>query len=92
MTSYVSLEDLLTLAGYLGVGPVRDIGLLDAAVLGGSGVGVAGEDLRVANWHPGIRRVGDGGAPQHVWAEAHLQKLLADGPPVPRWGVRQAVK
>ena len=31
MTSYLSLEDLLTLASDLGVGPVRDIGLLDAA-------------------------------------------------------------
>ena len=31
MTSYLSLEDLLALAGDLGVGPVRDIGLLDAA-------------------------------------------------------------
>jgi death-on-curing protein len=31
VTSYLSLEDLLTLAGDLGVGPVRDIGLLDAS-------------------------------------------------------------
>ena len=31
MTSYLSLEDLLTLTTDLGVGPVRDIGLLDAA-------------------------------------------------------------
>lgn len=31
MTAYLSLEDLLTLARDLGVGPVRDIGLLDAA-------------------------------------------------------------
>lgn len=31
MTSYLSLEDLLTLASDLGVGPVRDLGLLDAA-------------------------------------------------------------
>ena len=31
MTIYLSLEDLLTLAGDLGVGPVRDLGLLDAA-------------------------------------------------------------
>ena len=31
MTAYLSLEDLLTLAGDLGVGPVRDIGLLDSA-------------------------------------------------------------
>ncbi len=31
MTSYPSLEDLLTLANDLGVGPVRDLGLLDAA-------------------------------------------------------------
>ncbi len=31
MTDYLSLEDLLTLAGDLGVGPVRDVGLLDAA-------------------------------------------------------------
>ena len=30
-TSYLSLEDLLALANDLGVGPVRDIGLLDAA-------------------------------------------------------------
>lgn len=31
MTSYLSLEDLLALASDLGVGPVRDLGLLDAA-------------------------------------------------------------
>jgi death on curing protein len=31
VTSYLSLEDLLTLAGDLGVGPVRDLGLLDTA-------------------------------------------------------------
>ncbi|MGA8047396.1 MAG: type II toxin-antitoxin system death-on-curing family toxin [Dermatophilaceae bacterium] len=31
MTIYLSLEDLLTLASDLGVGPVRDLGLLDAA-------------------------------------------------------------
>ena len=31
MTSYLSLEDMLTLASDLGVGPVRDLGLLDAA-------------------------------------------------------------
>ena len=31
MTAYLSLEDLLTLASHLAVGPVRDIGLLDAA-------------------------------------------------------------
>jgi death-on-curing protein len=31
VTSYLSVEDLLALAGDLGVGPVRDIGLLDAA-------------------------------------------------------------
>ena len=31
MTTYLSLEDLITLTGDLGVGPVRDIGLLDAA-------------------------------------------------------------
>lgn len=31
MTVYLSLEDLLTLSRDLGVGPVRDIGLLDAA-------------------------------------------------------------
>lgn len=31
MTVYLSLEDLLTLSNDLGVGPVRDIGLLDAA-------------------------------------------------------------
>ncbi len=31
MTTYLSLEDLLTLASDLGVGPVRDLGLLDAA-------------------------------------------------------------
>lgn len=31
MTIYLSLEDLLTLTGDLGVGPVRDLGLLDAA-------------------------------------------------------------
>ena len=31
MTRYLSSEDLLTLAEDLGVGPVRDIGLLDSA-------------------------------------------------------------
>lgn len=31
MTPYLTLEDLLTLAGDLAVGPVRDIGLLAAA-------------------------------------------------------------
>lgn len=31
MTVHLSLEDLLALAGDLGVGPVRDIGLLDSA-------------------------------------------------------------
>lgn len=31
MTIYLSLEDLLTLAADLEVGPVRDLGLLDAA-------------------------------------------------------------
>ena len=31
MTAYLSLEDLLALARDLGVGPVRDLGLLDAA-------------------------------------------------------------
>jgi death-on-curing protein len=31
VTVYLSLEDLLTLAGDLGVGPAGDIGLLDAA-------------------------------------------------------------
>lgn len=31
MTTYLSLEELLTLAADLCVGPIRDIGLLDAA-------------------------------------------------------------
>ena len=31
MTEYLTLEDLLTLASDLGVGPVRDLGLLDSA-------------------------------------------------------------
>lgn len=31
MTTYLSLEDLLALSEDLGVGPVRDLGLLDAA-------------------------------------------------------------
>ncbi|WP_198554386.1 hypothetical protein [Nocardioides alpinus] len=31
MTTYLSLEDLLTLAEDLGIGPVRDLGLLDSA-------------------------------------------------------------
>ena len=31
MTHYLSLEDLLTLTADLGVGPVRDLGLLDSA-------------------------------------------------------------
>ena len=32
MTEYLTLEDVLTLAADLGVGPIRDIGLLDSAV------------------------------------------------------------
>lgn len=31
MTEYLTLEDLLALVADLGVGPVRDVGLLDAA-------------------------------------------------------------
>lgn len=31
MTAYLSLEDLLVLVGELGVGPVRDLGLLESA-------------------------------------------------------------
>lgn len=31
MTTYLTLEDLLTLTGDLGVGPVRDVGLLASA-------------------------------------------------------------
>ena len=31
MTTYLSLEDLLSLTNDLGVGPVRDLGLLDSA-------------------------------------------------------------
>lgn len=33
-------------------------------VLGGARVGVAGEDLRVAEWHAGVEGVGDGGVAQ----------------------------
>ena len=33
MTTYFSLEDLLALASDLGVGPVRDLGLLESAAL-----------------------------------------------------------
>lgn len=32
MTEYLSLEDVLALINDLGVGPIRDIGLLDSAV------------------------------------------------------------
>lgn len=32
MTEYLTLEDVLSLVEDLGVGPVRDIGLLDSAV------------------------------------------------------------
>ncbi|WP_245920895.1 hypothetical protein [Brachybacterium timonense] len=32
MTEYLTTEDVLTLIGDLGVGPVRDLGLLDSAV------------------------------------------------------------
>ena len=32
VTSYLTLEDLLALADDLGVGPVRDVGLLESAV------------------------------------------------------------
>ncbi|GAA1879457.1 type II toxin-antitoxin system death-on-curing family toxin [Lapillicoccus jejuensis] len=31
MTEYLSLEDLVALVGDLGVGPIRDLGLLDSA-------------------------------------------------------------
>ena len=31
MTEYLTLEDLLALIGDLGVGPVRDLGLLESA-------------------------------------------------------------
>ena len=31
MTTYLSLEDLLSLTNDLGVGPVRDLGLIDSA-------------------------------------------------------------
>lgn len=32
MTEYLTLEDVLTLVDDLGVGPVRDVGLLDSAI------------------------------------------------------------
>ena len=32
MTEYLALEDLLALTAELGVGPVRDLGLLESAV------------------------------------------------------------
>lgn len=32
MTTYLTLEDLLVLVGDLGVGPIRDVGLLESAV------------------------------------------------------------
>lgn len=32
MTTYLSLEDLIALVDDLGVGPIRDLGLLDSAV------------------------------------------------------------
>ncbi len=38
-------------------------------VLGGPGVGVPGEDLRVAKRHAGIQRVGERGVPQRVRAD-----------------------
>ena len=41
-------------------------------VLGGSGVGVAGEDLRVAKGDPGIQGVGNSGVPQRVRADVPL--------------------
>jgi hypothetical protein len=35
-------------------------------VLGGAGVGVPGEDLRIAERDTGVERVGDRGVPQRV--------------------------
>ena len=46
-----------------------EVGSCAVGVLGGPGVGVAGEDLRVAKRHPGIQRVGDRCVPQRVRAE-----------------------
>ena len=48
MTEYLTLEDVLSLVEDLGVGPVRDIGLLDSAVHRPQ-VSVFGEDA-----YPGI--------------------------------------
>lgn len=38
-------------------------------VLVGAAVGVAGEDLRVAEWDAGLESVGDGGVPRRVRAD-----------------------
>lgn len=48
MIEYLSLEDLLSLVGDLGVGPIRDIGLLDSAAHRPQ-VSVLGEDA-----YPGV--------------------------------------
>lgn len=46
MTHYVTLEDVLSLLQDLGVGPIRDVGLLDAAVHR-PGVSLFGRDAYV---------------------------------------------
>ncbi len=38
-------------------------------VLGGAGVGMAGQDLRVSQRDPGVQGVGDGSVPQRVGAD-----------------------
>ncbi|QXT62930.1 type II toxin-antitoxin system death-on-curing family toxin [Tessaracoccus palaemonis] len=64
MIEYLSLEDLLSLVGDLGVGPLRDIGLLDSAAHRPQ-VSVLGEDA-----YPGI----------HEKAAVLLESLVRNHP------------
>ncbi len=49
-------------------------------VLGGAGVGVAGEDLGVSQWHACVERVGDRGVAQRVWADVSRDAGGLGGP------------
>ena len=46
-----------------------EVALGSVVVLGGAGVGVAGEDLCVSQWDSGVEGVGDGGVAQGVGAD-----------------------
>ena len=46
-----------------------EVASVAVVVLGGAGVGVAGEYLGVAEWDAGVEGVGDRGVPQRVGAD-----------------------